>query len=130
MAQSASRLRKIAAAFILVPLGVVIVAFAVANRQIVTVSFDPFSSSAPAAALTLPLFALVLILLVLGVIVGGTASWLRQGRWRRAARRLEFDVAALRRELEAFRRDSSLPAGTGAESAPPPERLRLQPPLR
>ena len=49
--------RKIVTAVIVVPLAVVIVAFAVANRQTVTVSFDPFSSAAPAYAATVPLFA-------------------------------------------------------------------------
>ena len=39
-------LRKIVAAVILVPLAIIIIAFAVANRQIVTVSFDPFNSAA------------------------------------------------------------------------------------
>ena len=39
--------RKIVTAIIVVPLVVIIVAFAVANRQTVTVSFDPFSSAAP-----------------------------------------------------------------------------------
>ncbi|MEI9804494.1 MAG: hypothetical protein WDN48_08580 [Pseudolabrys sp.] len=38
-------LRKIVTALIVVPLAAVIIAFAVANRQTVTVSFDPFSSS-------------------------------------------------------------------------------------
>ena len=41
-------LRRIIAALILVPLAIVLIAFAVANRQDVTVSFDPFSSVAPA----------------------------------------------------------------------------------
>ena len=40
--------RKIVTAVIVIPLAVVILAFAVANRQIVTVSFDPFSSANPA----------------------------------------------------------------------------------
>ena len=48
--------RKIVTGLILVPLAIVIIAFAVANRQMVTVSFDPFSSASPAYAATLPLF--------------------------------------------------------------------------
>ena len=35
-------LRKLVTALILVPLAIVLVAFAVANRQTVVVSFDPF----------------------------------------------------------------------------------------
>ncbi|MGB6653589.1 MAG: LapA family protein, partial [Xanthobacteraceae bacterium] len=88
-----SLLRKIVAALILATLGIVIIAFAVANRQAVTVSFDPFNAQSPAASETLPLFALVIFLLIVGVVIGGSASWLRHGRWRRAARRLERDLA-------------------------------------
>jgi len=80
--------RKIATAIVVVPLAAVIVAFAVANRQTVTVSFDPFSSTSPAYAATLPLFAVIFVVLILGVVVGGVAAWIRQGKWRRAARRL------------------------------------------
>jgi uncharacterized membrane protein len=71
---AANVVRKVVAAIILVPLAVVIIAFAVANRQIVTVSLDPFSSEHPAASLTLPLFALVIVLLVVGVLIGGIAA--------------------------------------------------------
>jgi len=96
--------RKIVTAVILIPLAVIIVAFAVANRQAVTVSFDPFSSAAPAYAATLPLFVLIFILVILGVIVGGVAAWFRQGKWRRLARRLESDVRDLHAEIDAIRR--------------------------
>ena len=48
--------RKIVTAIVVVPLAAVIIAFAVANRQTVMVSFDPFSSTSPAYAATLPLF--------------------------------------------------------------------------
>lgn len=96
--------RKIVTAVVVVPLAIVIVAFAVANRQAVTVSFDPFSSADPAYTATVPLFVLIFTLVTLGVIVGGVAAWLRQGKWRRSARRLDADVRALQQELEAVRR--------------------------
>lgn len=122
--------RKIIAAVILVPLAVIIVAFAVANRQIVTVSLDPFSAEHPAASLTLPLFALVIVLLVLGVLIGGIAAWLRQSKWRRTARRLEREIADLHIEIEALKRSAGVPGtGVGAPAAPP-ERLQLRPPMR
>ena len=66
--RSAAVFRKIVSPLIVVPLAVVIIAFAVANRQSVTVSFDPFSSTSPAYAATLPLFVLIFILLILGVL--------------------------------------------------------------
>jgi uncharacterized integral membrane protein len=97
-------LRKIVTAVIVVPLVAVIVAFAVANRQTVTVSFDPFSQAAPAYAATLPLFAVIFAVLIVGVLIGGFAAWLRQGKWRRTARKLDADVRALHGELETIRR--------------------------
>lgn len=122
-----STVRKIVAALILVPLAVVIIAFAVANRQIVTVSFDPFSAERPAASLTLPLFALIIVLLVIGVLVGGTAAWLRQAKWRRTARRLEREVADLRIEVDTMKRTTSVLADSDP-SGRAPERLQLRPP--
>ena len=96
--------RKIVTAIIVVPLAAVIIAFAVANRQTVTVSFDPFSSVSPAYAATLPLFAIVFAVLILGVLIGGIAAWIRQSKWRRTARKLDADVRALHAELETIRR--------------------------
>jgi uncharacterized integral membrane protein len=127
-------LRRVVAAVILVPLAIVIVAFAVANRQNVTVSLDPFNPDVPAASLTWPLFAVILVVLILGVIIGGIAAWLRQSKWRRTARRLEREVANLRIEVETLKRDSvpvHFPsAGPAAvPRAEPADRLKLRPPV-
>lgn len=120
-------LRKIVSAVILVPLAVVIIVFAVANRQIVTISFDPFSSTEPAASVTLPLFALIILLLIIGVLIGGVAAWLRQNRWRSAARRLQHELHELQRKVDALGGATGRPAIP--EQAAPPERLKLKPPL-
>jgi len=121
-------IRKIIAAVILVPLAIIIIAFAVANRQIVTVSLDPFSAEHPAASLTLPLFALVIVLLIIGVLIGGIAAWLRQSKWRRTARRLEREIADVHIEMEGLKRTAGIStAGVNAPAAPP-ERLQLRPP--
>jgi len=112
-------LRRIGTALIVVPLAAIIIAFAVANRQTVMVSFDPFSSTFPAYAVTLPLFAVVLAVLILGVLIGGVATWLRQGKWRRSARRLDGEVRALHNEIAAARaRYSSAPQPTAPKSIP------------
>ena len=122
--------RKIIAAVILVPLAVIIIAFAVANRQIVTVSLDPFSAEHPAASLTLPLFALVIVLLILGVLIGGIAAWLRQSKWRRTARRLEREIADLHIEIEALKRTAGVSSTSVNAPAAVAERLQLRPPAR
>jgi uncharacterized integral membrane protein len=119
--------RKIVTALILVPLAAIIVAFAVANRQIVTVSFDPTSSTTPAYSAPMPLFVLIFIVLILGVIVGGIAAWVRQSPWRRTARRLEADVRELHEELAAFRRHFN--AVSPPEQTNPPSRPAIAPPV-
>jgi uncharacterized integral membrane protein len=124
-----SLLRKIVAAVILVPLAFVIIAFAVANRQPVTVSLDPFSSEHPASSLSLPLFVLVIGLVIVGVLIGGAASWLRHGNLRRTKRRFERDIHELRRELASLRHAPSGGASV-PEAGKPPERLQLRPPAQ
>jgi uncharacterized integral membrane protein len=110
-------IRKIVTALILVPLAVVLVAFAVANRQSVVVSLDPFDQAHPAASVALPLFALILGLVIGGVLVGGVAAWLRQSKWRRAARLAEAEARELRAELDRLRRRSA-PSPLPAEPMP------------
>ncbi len=97
-------IRKIAKALVLIPLAIIVVALAVANRQIVTVSFDPFDGSEPAFSLALPLYVLILALVITGVLLGGAAAWLRQGRWRWRARLAESQAHELRRENDQLKR--------------------------
>jgi uncharacterized integral membrane protein len=104
-------MRKFATLVILVPLTVVIVMFAVANRETIAVSFDPFDVAHPAYAIKMPLFILIFVLVAIGVVIGGVASWLRQHRWRARARRAETESRELRAALEAQRsRGSAVPA--------------------
>jgi len=121
-------LRKIIAIVILLPLAVVMIAFAVANRQIVTVSLDPFGGSD--SGLSLPLFVLIILLLIIGVLIGGLAAWVRQGKWRSAARRAERQLQALRKKLEAYEGTASGPMIIPDAGNPPPQRLQLKPPVR
>src|SRR5258708_29259519 len=85
-------MRKFLTALIVVPLGLLFVVFAVANRHFVTVSFDPFNTRDPSVGVTMPLFAVIIVVAILGVVAGGTATWFRQRHWRRAARQSEADA--------------------------------------
>jgi uncharacterized integral membrane protein len=123
-----STLRRVVAAVILIPLALVIIGFAVANREKVTISLDPFGPNSAADWQTQPLFVVVIVALILGVIVGGIAAWLRQTKWRRTARRLEREVANLRAEVETLKR-SGVPVNIPA-TAEPVERLQISPPAR
>src|SRR5262245_44137823 len=92
-------MRKILTAIVLVPLAIIIVMFAVANREVVTLTFDPFNSEQPAFALRSPLFLLSFVLVAIGVIIGGFAAWLNQGKWRARARHAEAEARLLREKL-------------------------------
>ena len=121
-------IQKIVRALILIPLAIVLVSFAVANRQTVTVSFDPFDRVDPAFSVAVPLYVLILALVIAGVIVGGAAAWMRQGKWRWRARRAESQASHLRAENDQLkRRDSAVPPGTppAVDHAP---RLSIPPP--
>jgi uncharacterized integral membrane protein len=96
-------MRKFLTALIVIPLALILMVFAVANRHFVTVSFDPFVSNDPSFSVTLPLFLLLIVVAALGVVAGGCAVWFGQRRWRRAARRNEADARAARGELADLR---------------------------
>jgi hypothetical protein len=101
--------RTLLKAIVLIPTAAALVALAVANRQPVTVSFDPFDPANPAYAMTLPFYLVGFIVLIAGVVLGGIASWLEQGKWRRARTRLAAEVGAIRTELEQLRRQAAKP---------------------
>ncbi len=104
-------MRKFLTAMVLIPLGLIFIVFAVANRHMVTVSFDPFNSRDPSISATLPLFVVIIGVAIAGVIVGSTATWLRQGHWRRAARQHEDDARQARMQLADLRASTMTPRG-------------------
>jgi hypothetical protein len=115
-------MRKFLSALILVPLGIVIVMFAVANRGTISISFDPFDTVNPAFSLKVPLYALIFALVGLGVLIGGISSWLKQHKWRARARRAEAEARELRARLDASepRRPMPVPRDTGTSLILPP----------
>lgn len=92
-------MRKFFTALVLIPLGVIFLAFAIANRRLVTVSFDPFNAADPSVGLTLPLFLVIIVVAILGVLAGSFATWLRQRHWRKAARQYETEARDARAQL-------------------------------
>ena len=96
-------MRKFFSTLFAILLGLIFVIFAVANRHFVTVSFDPFNSTNPSVAASMPLFALIIAVAILGVIAGGMATWFGQRRWRRAARQHEADARTAKAQLAELR---------------------------
>jgi uncharacterized integral membrane protein len=117
MRASGSRtLRRLRAWLLLLPLAIVLVLFAVANRALVTISLDPFAGEGAAPSFNVPLFIVVFAALIVGVVIGALASLARHWRLWRAARRAEGEAARLRAEIEAHKRTHtpqfpSLPPG-------------------
>jgi uncharacterized integral membrane protein len=113
-------MRKFLSAVILIPLGLIFIVFAVANRHFVTVSFDPFDSTNPAIQFSLPLFVLIIAVAIVGVIAGGCATWFGQRRWRRAARRHEADARAAKAQLAELRAATLASSRTESARLPVP----------
>jgi uncharacterized integral membrane protein len=111
-------MRRFLTLFILLPIAIVVVVLSVANRGNVTFSLSPIGSATSGWAVTAPLYVLLFFAVLFGIVIGGIATWARQGRWRHAARaerahadRLRTDVVQLRAQIEA-----STPALSGPRS--------------
>ncbi len=82
----------------------VLLGFAFANRHFVTVSFDPFASNDNAAlSIAAPLFAITIVAAMFGVVAGAFATWVSQGRHRRASRRSRLEAEKWRDQAEALK---------------------------
>ncbi|MEZ5839815.1 MAG: LapA family protein [Hyphomicrobiales bacterium] len=109
-----------------IPLAILLIALAVANRGPITLSLDPMSPDAPALTVTLPIYLVLFATLGIGIFIGGVATWFRQGKWRKVARERRFEVAKWRREADHFRATAKKAeagnANTPALAAPGAER--------
>ena len=97
--------------FAAVPLAIVVVAFAIANRHAVEVSLDPLPFS-----FGLPLYVVAIGALVVGFAGGAGSAWLAGHAARRAARSRKARIEVLEGELARSR-------AVAAERAPDSARL-------
>jgi uncharacterized integral membrane protein len=91
---------------------VVLVLFAVSNREAVAIELWPLPDRAE-----LPLYLLVLGMLIVGFVFGQIVAWTGGWRWRREARRSRTRIAALERELENERAQRA--SGASVAALPP-----------
>ena len=111
-------LRKILNVLVVLPLAIIFIVFAVANRHLVTLSFDPFDSTDAALGISLPLFVVIIAFTMLGVLLGGNATWFGQRRWRRAARLNETEARNARAQLADLRGRSQTTGQFGEAPVP------------
>ena len=94
------------------PLAVIGFGFAVANREWVTVSFDPINRVQPFATIDMPLWALFFAGIFLGIFVGWFVAWRGGAKHRRSARDARIELIRAQQLHEREKRDlqQQLPA--------------------
>ncbi|HUR44104.1 MAG TPA: LapA family protein [Aestuariivirga sp.] len=88
------------------PIAIAAAVFAVANRQWIVVSFDPFSRDQPFASINMPLWVLFFCGIFAGLIAGWIAAWFAHGKWRRAARQARLELMRAQHEHEMLKREN------------------------
>lgn len=101
-------MRKFLKLALTVALLALLLIFALANRERVTVTLDPLDLSGLPLNFSAPLFIPLFIFMMIGVVLGGIAMWFSEGRHRRAARIHMRDLEKQRREIEELRREKNL----------------------
>ena len=112
-------LRRILNWLVGLPVALVAIAFAVANRQWITVSLDPFSKDQPHAALNMPLWGLFFCGILVGIFAGWLAAWMGHGKWRRAAREARVELFRLQQQHDHLKREAeSRAVARGGDAGP------------
>jgi len=111
----------IVGAAILIPIGI-------SNRQPISLNLDPFGRDSSPFMATLSLSLLMFIVFMLGLLIGGLATWTGQGRWRRTARLKSREAFQWKAQADRLVREQD--GSAGGASAPevpvPGPRTRAQ----
>ena len=102
----------LAAAAILMPIGI-------ANRQPVTLNLDPFGRTGTPLALDMSLSLLMFFVFMLGLLVGGLATWAGQGKWRRTARIKSREAFQYKAQADRLAREQDGSTGIAMPEAGP-----------
>lgn len=112
-------LRRIVLLLVAFPAAALLITLAIANRHAVRLVLDPFRPEAPVVSMLLPFYAYLFGTLFIGILLGGMAVWMGQGRWRRTARnraqeamRWQAEADRLARERDATVAASEMPVAT------------------
>ena len=105
-------LKRILSWIIWLPIAVAGVGFAVANREWITVSFDPINRAHPFATADMPLWVLFFAGVRAGIFAGWFVAWMGAGRHRRGAREARIALVRAQQQHEREKRElqQTLPA--------------------
>ena len=97
---------KIVGWVILVPLCLALIVFALANRHFVAVNFNPFTAvdTVTTPGYGVPMFIVLYVVLLIGVLLGGIATWFAQSHNRRREKHWRREAHMLNGELESLRK--------------------------
>ena len=85
----------------------IIVVLALANREPITLNLLPQGMARVMPLSTeLPLYAVILISILVGLAIGYLFEWLREHKHRRRASRKSREAAALDREMKQLRKET------------------------
>ena len=105
-----------------IPVSIVVVLFAVINRQPVTFDLWPL----PWQPQPIPLSVFTLVMLILGFLIGAFAMWVSAGKSRRKARMFRqeldnknFEINQLKSDLQAAQAAAPTPRPTNQTLLPP-----------
>jgi uncharacterized integral membrane protein len=98
-------MRKLVLVVFTIPLAIILIALSVANRAPVLATLDPFNPGNPALSFSLPLFAIVLAAMMVGVVLGSLLTWVKQGKHRSRAKTEASRADAIKREADAIKQE-------------------------
>jgi hypothetical protein len=101
----ANMLRRVIWTLVAFPIGIVLITLAVTNGHRVRLILDPFRPDDPVLSLVLPFYVYLFGAVLLGVVLGGMATWMTQARWRRMARRRGADAVRWQAEADRLTRE-------------------------
>jgi uncharacterized integral membrane protein len=100
------------------PVAIVLLTLAVINRHGVRLVLDPFRPDEPVLSLVLPFYAYLIGMLLIGIVIGGLATWVTQARWRRSARRRGAEAQRWQAEADRLARERQAAVAAGRQLAP------------
>ena len=100
------------------PVAIILLTLAVINRHGVRLVLDPFRPDEPVISLVLPFYVYLIGMLVIGIVIGGLATWVTQARWRRTARRRTAEAQRWQTEADRLARERQAAVAADRQLAP------------